>query len=1075
MINFIVKHSGFGLGKVFSSQKDRFTVLFFSPEQIQVVVAGSDGRQVLKRALLPVNTVCESANGSCRITNAIPSASCLEPHRYRVESNDGLAREVSEIELVPKEIPSAVCPLEVLVDRRLEGYATFQKREALTNACWSSIRMASGLRALLSSRIDLRPHQAYVAGTVLMDRIPRYILADEVGLGKTIEAGIVIHDLLERKAKARVLILSPGTLTQQWMCELYTKFSGRVFNLLELRRQEIHSGDIPEKLITSYSDALTNKRELGPIDWDMVVVDEAHHLLALPGVYSFVQDLASKVPGLLLLSAIPAQHREDEYLRLLALLEPERYKPGAPDAKLHFRQLYDRQIELGRKLSYISRRLVEFSNGAEGAERIVQKVAELVALPVLANDESLASSAAVLDPSRPSEFVAGTELLLHHIGDRYRISRRILRNRRSQLFETEPDLRTTRVLNRLPFQPDQLEIDASNAARRLLILLKNNAVDESVLLPFSRLLLQTLCDPDCLAGFASLAGSDGPSPANPAEFDGQIGYHDWQAYASNLWKAVRQQLDSDSVNNLQKAAAKWSSSEDISVRTAYLVSHLKRRRKDSGKPKFLIFAGSFGLAERIAKHLSDVFGKESVAKFTWDMETKAKEKGVSRLKRDSECRFMVSDESGGEGRNFQFVDELIHFDTPWHVSKVEQRIGRLDRLGRHNPQIISNVLLSSGSEEEGLINCLDMGFQIFERSISGLEFALTEIQSRMTQTAITEGCEGLFSFAKEVRVRVEAERAIDDVQGTLDAASLERVSAEVFLKAQSTPDKDLLLEAAFCDWHKFIAGNGSLGFPPTGDSPENSVIEFRPNQLADNPGMPAPKKGDTQGDRVGTFRRQVAQDRPDLEFFSFGNDFFDAVCSSLYTSPKGRSFAVECRASHLTWRGFEFSYRLTSDQTILKDHPGLLKHLDRVLAVRPEHCFIGEDLQPVQDFSKLLMIRKSLTIKGHNDVWMNFTLNNSKVQLLEDYYAKIGWDALVTGAEGVARLRVKDRFSFTLSPVIEMERVRINDQMRQAQDASADGWQDEVGGLKALLEAIDSWQIDLDTVGFLSINGGIMS
>ena len=94
-------------------------------------------------------------------------------------------------------------------------------------------RQAGGLKSLLSSRIDLHSHQAYVAGVVLLDSNRRYILADEVGLGKTIEAGIVMTDLLMQKPEARILVLCPSSLTHQWLSEIYSKFGGHVFRLLE--------------------------------------------------------------------------------------------------------------------------------------------------------------------------------------------------------------------------------------------------------------------------------------------------------------------------------------------------------------------------------------------------------------------------------------------------------------------------------------------------------------------------------------------------------------------------------------------------------------------------------------------------------------------------------------------------------------------------------------------------------------------------------------------------------------------------------------------------------------------------
>ena len=1072
MIGFIVKHSGFGLGKVRGVQTGQITVAFFCPPTALTFVALVNGRPVLKRTLLPLNSVCTAQEEQCRITNSVPAANDLDPHHYLVEFDNGLSKEVSEVDLVPVEIPRADSPLDALAELQVEGYATFQKREALADAWWSSVRGALGLRALLSSRIDLRPHQAYVAGTVLMDRLPRYLLADEVGLGKTIEAGIVIHDLLERKPSAKILILCPGTLTQQWLCELYAKFSGQVFHLIELRRCSVNAGTVPEKAIASFTDALMHSSKLLHVRWDMVVVNEAHHLLAAPRLYSLAQSLSDAAPGCLLLSAIPAQRREEEYLRLLALLEPKRYNPDAPGAKEHFKELYDRQIELGRKISYISRRVGEFADGAESADRILQKISELTLLPVLAHDQFLVSSAKALDPSDPN-FANAVYALLHHVGDRYRISRRILRNRRSQLIDTEPDLRITRRLNRLPHQPEQLELDAWSAVRRLLQALRATRVDESVLLPLARHLFHSLCDPSCLNSLVALARSPEPVAPGMLEFDGYVSYSSWEEYASTLWAAQRPKLPGEALKDLQRAAEAWKTGTERSGRVESLVSFLRTRHRKVPLKKFLVFAGFYGLGRRLAEALTGEFQKPSVARFCWDMDSKAKEKEVTRFWRDSQCWVMVSDETGGEGRNFQFVDELIHFDLPWHIAKIEQRIGRLDRLGRENPDVCSNVLLALGEEEEGLLECLESGFQVFTRSISGLEFALAKLEALIAQTAIAEGYEGLRLLVSEIKKEVEVERAEDDVQGVLDAASLERNSAEVFRRAQSTPERDVALEKAFCDYFRFIAGEGSLRFIRAGDYPEG-MIEFRPNQVREVVlSLPLGPSG-TPADRLGTFRREIAQERPDLDFFSVGNDFFDAVCATLCQSSKGRTYAVECLSPHASWCGFEFSYRPVGRRDLLAQHPGLVKHLDRVLAVRLEHCFIGDDWQAAPDSAALLNIRRSLEIEGHNATWWNFTLNNSRVQLLSDRYANPGWEALTKRAEGLARSQARERFSLSLAPAVESERVRIREQIRQAKAAKASGWEDEVAGLEALLQAVNEWDVELDTSGFLSVNGGII-
>lgn len=258
-----------------------------------------------------------------------------------------------------------------------------------------------------------------------------------------------------------------------------------------------------------------------------------------------------------------------------------------------------------------------------------------------------------------------------------------------------------------------------------------------------------------------------------------------------------------------------------------------------------------------------------------------------------------------------------------------------------------------------------------------------------------------------------------------------------------------------------------------GDYPEG-IVEFRPNQFPTGAVPLATSSDGVQPDRMGTFRRKIAQERPDLEFFSVGNEFFDAVCTALLTSPKGRTYAVECQSHHTPWRGFEFTYLPKGNRDLLIQHPGLVKHLDRIFAVRVEHWFIGEDLMPPADNSELLSIRRSLSEEGKNDLWRNFTLNNTRVRLLADNYANVGWESLVNRAEKVARSHAKDHFALSLAGIFESERVRIDEQIRQAKLAGAAGWEDEIAGLEALLLAINGWDVELDTAGFLSINGGII-
>ena len=1069
MLGFIVKHAGHGLGKVSAVEDGRITVSFFFPPN-RLTLVPEVAR--LTRALLPLQTPCKTPDGLCTIQEQVPALTNSDPNIYQVEYENGLTRKLPETDIEPVKAPESAFLLEALANLELQGYGAFQKREALAEQWWHLIRTGLGVNALLSSRIDLRPHQAYVAGTVLLDRQQRYLLADEVGLGKTIEAGIVIHDLLQKKPSANILIICPDALSQQWLCELYSKFSGKVFQMLELRGRGLLATNDPVQAIAPFTAALRFSRAIGQRKWDLVVCDEAHHLLRTPRLYQTAKDLSRTAPAFLLLSAVPAQHREDEYLRLLALLEPDRYNPDDPHEKERFKALYERQVELGRKLSYISRRLADFLSGAEGPKRILPKVNELAALPVLVSDPVLASMASRLDPGQKT-FSEDVASLLHYVGDRYRINRRILRNRRSQLIETQPDLQITRTLTHIPCGPDQLELDTRATVRRFLRSLKAGQLSDEVAIPLTRHLLQALVDPVCLAQLLDSAATPTPPMADLLAFDGQISYSGWPEYVSALWGGIGRQSASEELRDCIHAARKWSKTDEDPPRLKPLLDFIKPRHKRAPAYKFLVFAGFPGLAARLADSLAREFHPASVARFIWTMTSQTKEKEAHRFRRDDRCWLLVCDETGGEGRNFQFADEIIHYDLPWHVAKIEQRIGRLDRLGRKKPEVCSNVLFAPGEEEAGLLACLQHGFQIFSRSISGLEFALRDIETQLAATAVAEGIDGLQPLAAQIKQRAEAERAADDAQGVLDSASLERTAAEGFRRVQSTPERDIALERAFCDYFKFLAGDAAVRFPHAGDYAEG-IVEFRPDQARDVDLNLRPGPDHRLPDHRGTFRRAIAQDDPDPEFFSVGNPLFDAVCSSLRTSVKGRAYAVECRASRPQWRGFEFAYRPVGRKTLLASYPGLVNHLDRIFAVRTEHCFIGEDLEPATDNPALLTLRKSFKLEEKDLKWWNFTLRNQRVTLLQDRYDPPGWSALVSNVEHTARVHARARLSGALAPAFEAEHARIAEQIRHSEAAKADDWQDEVAGLKQLLRAISEWDLELDIAGFLSVNGGII-
>lgn len=194
--------------------------------------------------------------------------------------------------------------------------------------------LKSSARGFIGGRIQLIPHQLYVASEVAGRQIPRVLLSDEVGLGKTIEACLIIHRLLNNGRISRVLILVPESLVHQWFVELYRRFN-LLFRIYDQEYceslAEANPGDnifLEEQLILASIDFLAGSKweeQCHEAGWDMLIVDEAHHLQEGEQDYLFVEKLASTTKGLLLLTATPEQLGHKSHFARLRLLDPARF------------------------------------------------------------------------------------------------------------------------------------------------------------------------------------------------------------------------------------------------------------------------------------------------------------------------------------------------------------------------------------------------------------------------------------------------------------------------------------------------------------------------------------------------------------------------------------------------------------------------------------------------------------------------------------------------------------------------------------------------------------------------------
>jgi ATP-dependent helicase HepA len=227
-------------------------------------------------------------------------------------------------------------PQERLFAGRFDSPTAFELRRRTLNLLHHSRK--SQVRGFVGGRIDLIPHQLYIAQEVANRHAPRVMLSDEVGLGKTIEACLILHRLLLTGRASRILVLVPESLVHQWFVEMLRRFNVWLNIFDEERCASIEGGDpganpfLDDQLVLTSIDFLAKNprrsEQTVAAGWDVLVVDEAHHLQwsesAASREYQIVDELSRKSEALLLLTATPEQLGLESHFARLRLLDPDR-------------------------------------------------------------------------------------------------------------------------------------------------------------------------------------------------------------------------------------------------------------------------------------------------------------------------------------------------------------------------------------------------------------------------------------------------------------------------------------------------------------------------------------------------------------------------------------------------------------------------------------------------------------------------------------------------------------------------------------------------------------------------------
>jgi len=323
--------SDLGLGTILKTEHRLITIVYMASGEIRTYAAES---APLTRVQFGSGDRIRSGDGRTIIVNDVEEIDGLLA--YHGTTDEGSPDTLSETQL--DNFMQFNRPSDKLFngqfDRERRYHIRLSTREIQQRLSRSEVH------GLCGARVDLIPHQLYIANDVSTRLHPRVLLADEVGLGKTIEAGMIIHRQLIRDQISRVLVIVPEPLLHQWLVEMKRRFNLTFSIIDELMYEEsLESATdgnpfLDRQLVLTTLPVLLADEKIGDhalqAGWDTLVVDEAHHLETpdeakqTPG-YDMVAALAADIPSLLLLTATPEQMGHKGHFARLQLLDPHRF------------------------------------------------------------------------------------------------------------------------------------------------------------------------------------------------------------------------------------------------------------------------------------------------------------------------------------------------------------------------------------------------------------------------------------------------------------------------------------------------------------------------------------------------------------------------------------------------------------------------------------------------------------------------------------------------------------------------------------------------------------------------------
>ncbi len=1011
--------------------------------------------------------------------------------KYQVDLPDKKTIAVSEQKVYVRCSLPQTEPIETLAMKGQETPYFHDRRFAFVKSMILQRAVSRGMTGLISANIKLFPHQVEVVRRVLEDPIQRYLLADEVGLGKTIEAGAILRQFLLDEPSGYGVVIVPQHLLAQWKTELENKFYISHFpkRVGVLAVEDIHK--------------INPKVKIG-----LLILDEAHHIAAMGTsqdatkvkLFTTYRDLAHKCERLLLLSANPVLNNERNFLAMLHLLDPTTYQLSDLTS---FRDKVVKRQDVGRLL-------LSFKEDASSAvlKANLQQLRQL-----FAEDIYLMKLVEELENKQPTEvddIVTIVRAIRIHISDTYRLHRRMLRNRRASVEDVIFDRNIT---PKAEYDLDERSYEIHEITEEW----RNQAPDESKYHEIFILLFRASGTwlgilEQVIKARVSGISSGGLIQEFGAESDKILTqtpkFAGEEEILQKLLRVIQQPSEDGDRLELLKTVILHHLCEplklqSLKVNIPKLLVEVQRRllRPIPGDslPKIIVFTSFAQSCTEIINLFTECLGKNAVTGNQFGQTRTQVEENLNRFKKDPNCFILVCDSSGEEGLNLQFADYTIHFDIPWFPNRLEQRIGRVDRIGR--PLKVEFTVFAGVDLPESLHDAwytlLKEGLNIFQQSIAGFQFYVDEKLPVFASILFKSGANGLLENIKviqqeiiEEQVKIREQNALDEIDALDDS------SAQYFQKLDDYDGLHQEIQRVTEDWicdalhFKHISNpniSGAKRYQPT----EKTLIP--PDDLRNN------FTGVLEG--FGTFNRSVANQQPGFKLYRIGEELVESLSAYINWDDRGKTYAVWRvdenwnATAGKEWYGFRFNYvvqanidKYKKDTKDSKNSKFLQRRVDGLFPPIVQSIFIDARCNPMRAVTNealLNILQLPYKHKGGNN--RDYNLAKSRLSLIDDFIQPSKWQENCDRAGKMSLKLLTQQPDFRelcdkstiyaeqkLDRRLDQLRLRLNRLQKQGQQVNSlleQELNNEAELNKVIIEGIRNPSIKLDSVGFIIVSG----